>query len=54
MGRVTNGKVLTIGAVEVHLPIFRPPDAEVQGVLVNTMAVTRGDEFDVICIEEAI
>ncbi len=49
MGGVTDGKVLAFGGVEVQLPIFGP-----EGVLENIMAVSRGDEFNVICIEEAV
>ncbi len=57
MGRVTDGnslKVLAFGEVEVQLPIFGPASAAVLGVLENIMAVTGGDEFNVICIEEAV
>ncbi len=51
---VSNGKVLAFGGVEVQLPIFGPPSAAVQGVLENIMAVSGGDELNVICIEEAV
>ncbi len=54
MGGVTDGKVLAFGGVEVQLPIFGPDDAAVMGVLENIMAVSGGDEFNVICIEEAV
>ncbi len=54
MGGVTNGKVLAIGGVEVQPPIFGPAGAPVSGVLENIMAVSRGDVFNVICIEEAV
>ncbi len=54
MGRVTDGKVLAFGGVEVQLPIFGPDSAAVKGVLENIMAVSGGDEFNVICIEEAV
>ncbi len=40
-GGVTNGKILAFGGVEVQLPIFGPAGA-------------GGNEFDVICIEEAV
>ncbi len=48
MGRVTNGKVLAFGGVEVQLPIFGPDSAAVKGVLENIIAVSGGDEFNVI------
>ncbi len=54
MGVVTNGKVLALGGVEVQLPIFGPDSAAAKGVLENIMAVSGGDEFNVICIEEAV
>ncbi len=50
MGGVTNGKVLAFGGVEVQLPIVGPAGAAVKGVLENIMAVSGGDEFNVICI----
>ncbi len=53
MGGVTNGKVLAFSGVEVQLLISGPAGADVKGVLENTMAISGGDEFDVICIEEA-
>ncbi len=48
LGGVTNGQVLTFG------PIIEPTGAGVYEALDNFMAVTRGDEFDVICTEEAV
>ncbi len=45
--------MLAFNGVEVKLPISEQADADVQGVLENIMAVSGGDEFDVICIEEA-
>ncbi len=54
MGGVTDGKVLAFGGVEVQLPIFVPDSTAVKGVLENIMAVSGGDEFNVICIEEAV
>ncbi len=51
MEGVINGKVLVFGGVEVQLPIFGPAGA---AVLENVMAVSGGDEFNVICIEEAV
>ncbi len=54
MGGVTNGEVLAIGGVEVQLPIFGPTGADDYGVLENIMAVSGGNEFDVIRIEEAV
>ncbi len=54
IGGVTNGKVLAFGGVEVQLPIFGQDSAAVKGVLENIMAVSGGDEFNVICIEEAV
>ncbi len=54
MGGVTDGKVLPFGGVEVQLPIFGSDSAAVKGVLENIMAVSGGDEFNVICIEEAV
>ncbi len=54
MGGVTDGKVLAFGGDEVQLPIFGPDSAAVKGVLENIMAVSGGDEFNVICIEEAV
>ncbi len=50
----TDGKVLAFGGVEVQLPIFGPDGAAVKGVLENIMAVSGGDESNVICIEEAV
>ncbi len=50
----TSGKVLAFGGVEVQLPIFGPAGADVKGVLENMMAVSGGDEFDVISIEAAV
>ncbi len=50
MGGITNGKVLAFGGVEVQLPISGPAGADVWGVLENILAVSGGDEFDVICI----
>ncbi len=54
LGGVTNGKVLAFGGVEVQVPNFGAAGADVKGVLKNIMAVSGGDEFDVICIEEAV
>ncbi len=54
MGGITNGKVLAFGGVEVQLPISGPAGADVGGVLENIMAISGGDEFDVIRIEEAV
>ncbi len=54
MGGVTNGKVLAFGGVEVQLPVFGPDSAAVKGVLENIIVVSGGDEFNVICIEEAV
>ncbi len=54
MGGVTDGKVLAFGGAEVQLPIFGPDSAAVKGVLENIMTVSGGDEFNVICIEEAV
>ncbi len=54
MGWVIFGKVLAFGGVEVQLPFFGPAGDDVEGVLENIMAVSGGDEFDVICIEEAV
>ncbi len=54
MGGVTDGKVLAFGGVEAQLPIFGPDSAAVKGVLENIMAVSGGDELNVICIEEAV
>ncbi len=53
MGGVTDGKVLAFGGVEVQFPISGPASAAVKGVLENVMAVSGGDEFNVICIEQA-
>ncbi len=53
-GGVSNGKVLALDGIEVQLPIFGPGGADVKGVLEDIMAVKVGDEFDVICIEEAV
>ncbi len=46
--------MLTFGGVEAQLPIFGPDSAAVKGTLENIMAVSGGDEFNVICIEEAV
>ncbi len=46
--------MLAFGGVEVQLPIFGPDSAAVKGLLENIMAVSGGDEVDVICIEEAV
>ncbi len=46
--------MLAFSGVEVELPISGQADADVQGVLENIMAVSGGDEFNVICIEEAV
>ncbi len=54
IGRVTNGKVLAFGWVKVQPLIFAPAGADVWGIFENIMAVSGGDEFDVICIEEAV
>ncbi len=54
MGGVTDGKALAFGGVDVQLLIFGPVSAATKGVLKNIMAVSGGDEFDVICIEEAV
>ncbi len=54
MGGVTDGKVLAFGGVEIQLPIFGPACAAVLGVLENIMAVSGGDEFNDICIKEAV
>ncbi len=54
MGGVTDGKVLAFGGVEVQLPIFGLAGADVKGALDNIMAISGGDEFDVICIKEAV
>ncbi len=40
--------------VEVQLPIFGPAVADVDGILESIIAVSAGDEFDVICKEEAV
>ncbi len=53
-GELPNGKVLASGGVEVQFPISGPDGADVEGVLENIMAVSGGDEFDVIYIEEAV
>ncbi len=42
MKRVTNGKVLVFGGVEVQLPISGPAGADVKGVLENIMAISGG------------
>ncbi len=42
MKRVTNGKVLVFGGVEVQLPISEPAGADVKGVLENIMAISGG------------
>ncbi len=49
-----NGKVLVFGGVEVRLPISGPAGTDVKGVLENIMAISGGDKFDVIRIEEAV
>ncbi len=54
IGGVTDGKVLAFGGIEVQLPIFEPDTAAVKGILENIMAVSGGNEFNVICIEEAV
>ncbi len=46
--------MLAFGGVEVQLPIFGPDSVVVKGVLENIMGVSGGDEFNVICIEEAV
>ncbi len=46
--------MLVFSGVEVQLPIFGPAYAAVKGVLENIMAVSGGDEFNVICIEETV
>ncbi len=46
--------MLAFCEVEVQLPIFGPDSAAVKGVLETIMAVWGGDEFNVICIEEAV
>ncbi len=46
--------MLAFGGVDVQLPIFGPAGAAVNGVLENIMAVSEGDEFNVICTEEAV
>ncbi len=45
---------LPMGWAEVQLPNFGPAGTDVEGVLENIMAVLEGDEFDIICIEEAV
>ncbi len=42
------------GGVEVQLPIFGPASAAVKGVLENIVAISGGDELNVICIEETV
>ncbi len=54
MKGVINGKVLVFGGVEVRLSISGPAGTDVKGVLENIMAISGGDEFDVIRIEEAV
>ncbi len=54
MGGVTNGELFAFGGVEVQPPIYGLSGANVQGPLENIMAVTGGDELDVMCIEEAV
>ncbi len=54
MWGVSNGKVLAFGGVEVQLPISGPAGADVKGVLENIMAISGGEELDVIRIEEAV
>ncbi len=46
--------MLAFGGVEVQLPIFGPAGSAVYGVLENIMAVSGGDEFNFICVEEAV
>ncbi len=53
-GGVTNGKVLAFGGVVVQLPISGQAGADVLRIFENIMAVSGGDEFDVICIKEAV
>ncbi len=43
--------MLAFGGVEAQLPIFGPDSAAVKGVLENIMAVSVGDEFNVICMK---
>ncbi len=50
----TNGKVLAFGGVEVQLSISGPAGADVYGVLENIMAASRGNDLDLIGIEEAV
>ncbi len=40
--------------VEVQLPILGPASTDVLGVLESIMAISGGDELDVILIEEAV
>ncbi len=54
MGVVTNGNVLAFGGVVVQLPTSGPAGGDVLGVLENILAISGGDEFDVIRIEEAV
>ncbi len=54
MGLVTSRKVLAFGGVEVQVPISGPADADVWGVVENIMACSRGNDLDVICVEEAV
>ncbi len=46
--------MLAFGGVEIQPPIFGSVGADVQEVLENIMAVTGGDELDVMCIEVAV
>ncbi len=52
-GGITNGKVLVFGGIEVQLPISGPVGVELEGAWEKIMAISGGDEVDVICIEEA-
>ncbi len=46
--------MLAFGGFEVQLPIPGPAGTGVSGALENIMAVSGGDEFEVICTEEAV
>ncbi len=46
--------MLAYGGVEVQLPIFGPACAAVYGVWENIMAASGGNEYEAICIEEAV
>ncbi len=48
------GRCSLLVGLRFQLPIFGPDNAAVKGVLENIMAVSGGDEFNVICIEEAV